>query len=352
MSNVPLFVGLDYHQDSIQVCVLNQQGQVLLNRSAANDAAELARIIRPLGIVQRVGIEACCGAADLGEELVQQLGWNVSLGHPAYIAKMKSSPDKSDYSDGRLLADLTRVGYLPRVWLAPAHIRDLRQLVNPRQRLVNEKRSLKLQAGAILREQRVKIGKENGARWSKRWMCKLREHVEVVEVQGLSEQARWIVNELMNDIAATEIKLARADARLEQATRNDPIIAKLRQQPGVGPVTAWVLRATVGDFNRFKRAKQLSRYCGMSPCNASSGNKTADAGLIEGCNKTLRMTVVQAAHRLIRTSPRWQKLALNLMQRGKPTNVIVAAVGNRWVRTLHHAMKTPIEVIPTEGGAA
>ena len=55
MSNVPVFVGLDYHQDSIQVCVLNQQGDVLLNRSAANDCQELARIVRPLGVVQRVG---------------------------------------------------------------------------------------------------------------------------------------------------------------------------------------------------------------------------------------------------------------------------------------------------------
>jgi transposase len=111
MSNLPLFVGLDYHQDSIQVCVLNQQGDVLLNRSASNDCDQLARLVNPLGRVQRVGIEACCGAADLGEELVERLGRNVSLGHPAYVARIKSSPDKSDYSDGRLLADLTRVGY-------------------------------------------------------------------------------------------------------------------------------------------------------------------------------------------------------------------------------------------------
>src|SRR6185436_1868568 len=105
MSNVPVFVGLDYHQDSIQVCVLNQRGDVLLNRSASNDCDQLARLVSPLGRVQRVGIEACCGAADLGQELVERLGWNVSLGHPAYIARMKSSPDKSDYSDVRLLAD-------------------------------------------------------------------------------------------------------------------------------------------------------------------------------------------------------------------------------------------------------
>jgi hypothetical protein len=107
-NNVPVFVGLDYHQDAIQVCVLNRQGDVLLNRAARNDAAELCRLVEPVGRVQRVGIEACCGAADLGEELVDRFGWDVSLGHPAYVARMKGSPDKSDYSDGRLLADLTR----------------------------------------------------------------------------------------------------------------------------------------------------------------------------------------------------------------------------------------------------
>ena len=107
-------------------------------------------------------------------------------------------------------------------------------------------------------------------------------------------------------------------------------------------MTAWVLRAYVGDFSRFKTAKQLSRYCGLSPCNASSGQRVADAGLVDGCNKLLRATIVQAAHRLIRTVDRWANLAESLRKRGKPKCVIVGAVGNRWVRTLHHAMKEPV----------
>ena len=333
MSNVAVFVGLDYHQDSIQVCVLNQQGDVLLNRSVGNDCDQLARMINPLGRVQRVGIEACCGAADLGQQLVERHGWNVSLGHPAYIARIKSSPDKSDYSDGRLLADLTRVGYLPRVWLAPAFIRDLRQLVNHRQRLVDHARALKLQVGAVLREQRVKIDTDRGSRWSRAWTASVRDN------NWLSKHARWIVNDLLDDILYSKSKIAAAEAKLREAAQGDSVIAKLMQQPGVGEVTAWVLRACVGDFSRFKTAKQLSRYCGLSPRNASSGNKLADAGLIDACNKLLRATIVQAAHRLIRTVERWNNLAESLKQRGKPACVTVAAVGNRWVRTLHHAMK-------------
>ena len=333
MSNLPVYVGLDYHQDSIQVCVLDHKGDVLLNRSAANDWQELGRIVAPLGVVRRVGLEACCGAADLGQELVDRLGWNVSLGHPAYIAKIKSSPDKSDYSDGRLIADLTRVGYLPRVWLAPANVRELRQLVNHRQRLVDHARALKLRVGGVLREQRVKIDPDRGSRWSKTWSASVRDNAR------LSEHARWVVNDLLDDITYTQGKIAKAEQRLREATQGDQVIARLMGQEGIGEVTAWVLRAYVGDFGRFKTAKQLSRYCGMSPCNASSGAKVADAGLIDGCNKLLRLTVVQAAHRLIRTVQRWSKLADSMRARGKPACVIVGAVGNRWLRGLHHAMK-------------
>src|SRR5512132_1789739 len=123
MSTVSLYVGLDYHQDSIQVCVLDQQGKVLLNRAAGNDWKQVQGLVSPLGTVQGAGIEACCGAADFAQELVEQAGWPISLAHPAYVAKIRNAPDKSDFSDSRLLADLTRVGYLPRVWLAPARIR-------------------------------------------------------------------------------------------------------------------------------------------------------------------------------------------------------------------------------------
>ena len=53
-------------------------------------------------------------------------------GHPGYVARMKRSPDKSDLSDAHLLADLTRVNYLPKVWLVPQAIRVLRRLMRHR----------------------------------------------------------------------------------------------------------------------------------------------------------------------------------------------------------------------------
>jgi len=332
MNNVPLLLGLDYSDAFVQVCAMDEQANVVMNRACGNDWRELVAAVAGKGVVKRVAIEACSGAADLAEELVTHAGWHVELAHPHYVAKLKGSPDKSDFSDGRLLADLTRVGYLPVTWLPPAPVRELRQLVNYRQQLADQRRAAKLRVGALLREQRVKAPREL-SRWSRGWIEFARTTTQ------LSEHARWIVNQLLEQLGELNKRIAQAEQRLRGATANDKIVERLLEQEGVGEVTAWVMRAFIGVFDRFKSGKQLSRYCGMSPKNASSGTRQADGGLIKSSNKILRATIVQAAHRLIRTRPRWATLAQSLRDRGKPPCVIAAAVGNRWMRKIFHEMK-------------
>jgi transposase len=343
MSSVPLLIGLDYSDGSVQLCAMDEQGRVLLNRACGNDWRALVKGVAGKGVVKRVAIEACSGAADLAEELVSRAGWHVELAHPHYVAKLKGSPDKSDFSDGRLLADLTRVGYLPRTWLPPAPVRDLRQLVGYRQQLVDQRRAMKLRVGALLREHRAKPpqqqqqqGAAKMSRWSKAWVNFARC------TEQLSAHARWIVNQTLDQVAELDQRIAQADGRLRDAVAGDRIVERLLRQEGVGEVTAWVLRAFVGTFDRFHSGKQLARYCGLSPRNASSGGREADGGLIKSSNKILRATAVQAAHRLIRTSGRWGKLAASMRSRGKPACVIAAAVGNRWMRRLFHEMKPAV----------
>jgi transposase len=329
MNNLPLFVGVDYHQDQLQVCVIDSQAKVHFNKPLPNDAPALARLIKPMGRIQAVTLEACCGAADFGQALAAAGPFRVELAHPGYVARLKQSPDKSDFGDSRLLADLTRVGYVPRVWLAPSNVRDLRQLTNHRQRLVDQRRNVKLQIGAILREQRVKL---EGGRWSKVFLARARDNDQ------LSAAARWIVNDLLDELDHLSKKIKSVQQRLEEATGDDPLVARLLTIEGVGQVTAWMLAAWIGRFDRFANGKQLSRYCGLSPRNASSGKRQADAGLIDAANKQLRAVLIQAAQRLIRTDGRWSELARRLSAGGKPKCLVVAAVANRWVRSMHHRM--------------
>jgi transposase len=331
MSKVTVFVGLDYHKDSIQVCVMDPAGNVLANRSCPNDVNAVDLLVAFFGDDVRGAIEACSGAAELADELITRCGWDLALAHPGYVNRMKQSPDKSDYSDARMLADLVRVGYLPKVWLAPADVRQLRTLVRYRQQLVNERRATKLRVTALLRDAR--LAEPAARRWGRPWLAWLTTAV------GLGSEARFVVDCHLSDLRRLDEQIALVEARLAAVTAEDPVVAQLVALRGLGPVTAWALRAEVGRFDRFRSGKQLARYCGLSPRNASSGQRQADAGLIKAGSELLRATVIEAAHRLIRFDKRWKALAESLRGRGKPACVVAAAVANRWVRWLYHQVE-------------
>jgi transposase len=325
-------IGLDYHADSVQVAIMSADGRLLANRMCRNDWRAIQQEAQRHGPVVRVAIEACCGAADLAEELVQRAGWHVELAHPGYVARMKQTPDKTDFTDAQLLADLTRVGYLPKVWLAPQHIRQLRALVRYRAGLVDEKRRNKQQLRAVMRQERV-FNQSGATPWCKRWSVWVKDHAP------LSAQGRWIVGQHFRRIAVLDQDIRIVEQRLREFTRDDRIVQRLQEHAGIGPVTAWVMRAEIGRFDRFNNGKQLARFCGLSPRNASSGKRQADAGLIKAGSSLLRATIIQGAHVLKRREAHWLNLAQRMKQAGKPGSVIAAAVANRWMRRLHGQMR-------------
>jgi transposase len=335
VSQATVFVGLDYHAASVQVCALSPDGKVLLNRSCANDWRVVKSAVQkqcPGAVNVQAAIESCCGAAGLADELIGHAQWSVNLAHPGYVARMKQSPDKTDFSDARMLADLQRVGYLPKVWLAPEEVRELRRLVHYRQSLARERRNLKLRIGATLREMRQKAPATVNP-WTKAWLAWLDSSAQ------LSPNARHVIDCCLRRLVGLAKELAQIDKRLEKQTKDDPLVKKLLTIKGIGLITAVTLRAEIGRFDRFRTGKQLARFCGLSPRNASSGQKQADAGLIQAGNKELKTLLIEAAHRLIRCEERWTALAARLSSRGKKGCVVVAAVANRWLRWLFHQVQ-------------
>ena len=329
MDHSTVFAGIDYATSFVQVCVLDRSGRQLGNRRCANDWREIAAFVRPFGTEVRASIEASTGASSLAEELLQHADWSIDLAHPGYVHRMKGNPDKTDFSDAHMLADLVRVGYLPRVWLAPPAIRELRRLVRYRQDLVDRRRALKLRISALLRDHRMTP--PPGRTWTVRWLTWL-------GTTELPEQSRWIIDQTLEDVRSLTERILKAEERIAKATESDRFVKRMCLISGIGLVTACVLRAEIGEVARFRTGKQLARYCGLTPRNASSGLRQADAGLIVACNRQLRATLIEAAHRLKRYDPRWKALGEQLRRRGKPGSMVAAAVANRWVRGLYHEL--------------
>ncbi len=193
-------------------------------------------------------------------------------------------------------------------------------------------KTIKLQIRSLLKEERI-VEDCRATAWTKTWRAWLK-------TVPLSDMARWVLERQLALLERLEEELQATDAQLEQVTKDDPLVQRLREQPGVGPVTAHLLRAVIGRFDRFQTGKQLAKYCGLSPCNASSGRRQADAGLIASGHNDLRAVLIQLAKRLPRHEARWREWHTQL-RKTEPANVASAAIANRWVRRRHYELTRP-----------
>jgi transposase len=330
MFNLPVFVGIDYHTKTIQVCVMDSQRKILANQSVANDPESVFRVVAPFGSNVSAAIEASTGVADFAEKLILQYHWHVELAHPGYVARMKQTPDKSDWTDAKLLADLTRAGYLPRVWLAPLYIRELRSLVRHRHGLVQQRTQAKLRLRAALRNDRVVCPYSPWTIKGKKWLLD-KKNIE-------SETLLYLLQEHYDTVEFFDKKIGDVTERMQVAVADDPVVKQLLRQPGVGMITAITLRALVGHFDRFRTGKQLAHFCAVCPRNNSRGGKATTGGIIKSGDDMLRGVLIESAHRLIRYNEHWKAMAARLRANGKKTCVIIAAVANRWMRWLFRQM--------------
>ena len=329
MNSVTMFVGLDYHTDWIQVCILAQDGRQLANRRVINDVTAVVEFIESRGIPAVVALEACAGTATFATQLHEATGWDLRLADAGAVrATMRRGGDKTDHADAFQLADLARVDHLPEVWLPDETTRQLRRLVRYREQLVKHRREIKQHVRALLLEERVL--QAPASPWTKVWLKWVREEAP------LGPQTRWVVGEQLERLARVEQDVERIETQLTEATAGDPLMARLLEEKGVGLATAAILRAEIGTFQRFGNGKQMARYCGVTPCNRSSGRRQADAGLVRQARNNLRVTLIELAQRLGRWEPRWKEFKQQLVARGKPASVATAAVANRWIRWLHH----------------
>lgn len=329
------FVGIDFHQEFSSVCLMDADGKVVSEENCESSAHYIDKFVRwklsgKKDFRLRGAVETCGGTAKLTEDL-RGLGWTIDLAHAATVARLRLCRDKTDRQDAFVLADLVRVGYLPKVYLAPERQRQLRSLVRYRQQLALQKTQAKQRVRGLMRERHLVI---HGAKaWTRAWVSELR-----LQIDKLGEERAWICTRYLDELDRLKEQLSEAEDRIAQAIEDLPYAKRLLELPGVGQVTAATLLAEVGDFSRFKNGKQLSRYCGLAPVNDSTGGNDKQKGIGSACNGGLRRILIELSHRLSRYVPRWSKMKKDLIKRGKSRAVATVAVANRWLRRLHYDM--------------
>ena len=150
------YVGIDLHRRRTVIVRMATDGSVLQTVRIENDAAALAAVLAEAGPEPEVAMEATLGwywAADV----LAECGGALHLAHPLGIKAFAYQRVKKDESDARLLADLLRMGRLPESWIAPPEVRELRELVRYRHKLVEARANAKAQVHGVLAKQGVKV---------------------------------------------------------------------------------------------------------------------------------------------------------------------------------------------------
>lgn len=142
-------VGMDLHRHRSVLVRMTEDGSKLETARITNSPPALRAVLARAGNSPRVVVEATYGwywAADV----LQDAGAEVHLAHPLGVKMFTLRRVKNDALDARDLADLLCLGRLPEVWIAPPAVRELRELVRHRHKLVELRSGLKSQVHGVL----------------------------------------------------------------------------------------------------------------------------------------------------------------------------------------------------------
>jgi transposase len=141
--------------------------------------------------------------------------------------------------------------------------------------------------------------------------------------------------------------IAQADRQMAVLARGDGEIRRLCTAPGVGPVTATSLVATLDTADRFRGAHQVEAYLGLVPSEKSSGEKQYKGRITKTGNSRTRWLLVEAAWVLlvraksVQAQP-LQAWALRIAAR-RGRRVAVVALARRLAGILYAMMRDGTE---------
>jgi transposase len=249
-----VYVGIDVHRKRSQVAVVNEAGEVLANRNVNNGVTPILGVIGNLPPGTKAAFEAAFGWGWL-VELLEDYGFEPHLVHPLQCKAIASARLKNDKVDAAILAQLLRADLLPEAWIAPPAVRQLRAMLRHRAQLVRLRTLLRNRIHAVLADHGH--GRPAGC-----WSGPGRDWLASLELPAAS---REVIDDALAVIDALQVPIDRLDWQVHQRARSEPAVKVLTALPGVGPYTALVLLAEIGDITRFASARKLASWAGLTP---------------------------------------------------------------------------------------
>jgi transposase len=335
-------IGLDTAKSVFQIHGVNETGK-----------AELKRKVRRSDLIAffekqercMVVMEAC-GAAHHWARILSGLGHTVRLLAPEAVKPFVKKGKKNDAADAAAICEAAArpdVKFVPVKTVEQQGILALHTaralLVKQQTMLANAIRGLATEFGYV-----VPKGLHN-----------LEPLVELVDAEeAMPEQARQAIAELHKRFGALANGIPSCEAEIVKHARNDATARRLATIPGIGPITASLIAATVVDISLFKSARQFAAWLGLVPLQNSTAGKTRLGRITKAGNREIRKLLVLGATSMVGRAEGWHSALgawlRDILQR-RPVRLVTVALANKMAR-IAWAVMTRNEVYRPQGGVA
>jgi len=301
-----LYVGLDISQKQTTICVVDEQGKVVVQGGSLTRASDIDgwlgnRVDRAQ--IVRVGLEAGNMSSWIYSGLIK-LGLTVVVLEAFQAHRfLATQRNKTDKNDARGLAQLTRMGeeFLKLVTVRSQDNQETRALLAMREHLAGQKRDLENHIAGVLKPFGLVVARGNVVPETFRErvidaLCAAADHG--VEIR------HFVVPPLdLYRNACSQLEVL--NKQVEQMAADNPVCRRFMTVPGIGPVTALSFFSAVDFPQRFKHGADVGAYFGLTPRQFQSGETDHMMGISKRGDAMVRRHLVTAATVLLTATRKW-----------------------------------------------
>lgn len=337
------YCGIDLHVSYSQICILDEEGEVMETSRVRTSRPALTKFFACRDQM-RIVVEAG-GSSPWVSRLLERLGHEVIVCSPRRVRLIAESTLKNDKVDAEVLARLLRID---PVFLTPVRHRSekaqlmrskllvRRSLVEARSKWINTVRGL-------LRAFGYRVSGNASHTFTGR-----------VDRMNLPDELLEVIEPLLEQLDLVSGEIARRDEELAGMAREIPVVDRLQQIPGVGPITSLYFVLSIDDPHRFRRSRDVAAFFGLRPVMRETGDTSHYGRITKEGDSEMRRLLVQAAHAMMITRAdcalkQWAKEIEGRRGKGKKS----VALARKLAVLMHHLWVTgeDFEAFPKQKAA-
>ena len=282
-------IGCDLHARQQTLAILDCDTGTVEERVLEHEGDQVREFYSALEGPVRVAIEAT-GSMQWFLQLMEELGIECQVGHPAKIRASEPRKQKHDRRDAALLLKLLVEDRFPSIWMPSMEERDVRALLRYRHQWVRIRTRVQNALQAIALSHGLRRGT---SLWSRVGVAAL----QAIDLPTYSAQRRDALVQLYEQL---QHEVDALDKTVAACAAERPRARLLMTHPGVGPITALATDVFLGDATRFPDGKAVASYVGIIPSEYSSAGRQRCGALSKQGNPLLRFLWCEAAGHAVR----------------------------------------------------